>query len=257
MAKFQKLICDSILHSIIKPQDTIKKLCKPLKNYLRIANFGYVRIYQDGRFGHLSNCPEIVEFFFEDKLYKTHPYWRNPSLFESGVALVPLAVDDCLRKKSKDFFLTDQICVILKKFEEYMDFFIFGPENLAERDCRVLFNRLHLLDKFAHYFRRETRALMNQSVEVGINFKSELEEQFDIADPNFPLFRSDLKKQAFLKTILPLTPREQACLNLFKIGHSAQATGAKLKISQRTVETHFENIKEKLGCRSKWDLLEF
>lgn len=255
MTDFQELISESIHRSIIKPQDTIKKLCSPLKDTLRIANFGYIRIYQNGRFGHLSNCPDIVEFFFEDKLHRSHPYWRNPDLFEAGVALVPLAVDDYLRKKSQSLFQTDQTCMILKKFENYSDFFIFGPENLAKQDCHILFNQLHLLEQFAQYFRRETTSLMNKSVELGVNMKNELKEQFEITDPNFPLCRTDLKKEVFLKQISPLTPREYACLKLFKTGHSAQATGAKLKISQRTVEHHFENIKEKLGCQSKWDLL--
>lgn len=253
MTNFQELIT----HSMIKPHHTIKKLCRPLEEYLRIAKFGQMRIYQDGRYGHLTSCPDLVEFFYENKLFVNHPYFfRNPLLFEGGTALVTLTQENCFRKKFKDLFLTDQMCVILKTFEDYSDCFVFAPENLAARDCHILFNQLHLLEKFANYFKRETRMLMHQSVEVGVNMKNELKEQFDISDPSFPLYRKDLKNAAFLKSIFPLTPREHACLRLFKKGHSAQATGAILKISQRTVEHHFENIKEKLRCHSKWELLD-
>ena len=252
MTNFQELI----RQSMIKPLPAIERLCQPLKDYLRIVNFGVMRFYEDGRFLHIGNCPDLCEFFYENKCYVTHPYFRRPSLFEAGSALIPIAVGDCLRKKSKDLFKTDQMCIILKKSEDYSEVSIFGPQNLAKEDCNILLNRLHLLDKFAIYFRREASHLIQESLEVGVNIKDILKEQFDVTDPNIPLYRNDLKKQAFLKTILPLTPREHACLTLFKTGHSAQATGAKLKISQRTVETHFENIKEKLGCRSKWDLLD-
>lgn len=252
MTNFQELILDSM----IKPLATVKRLCQPLADYLRIVNFCYLRIYEDGRVVHLTNCMNLCDFFYEDKCYVSHPYFRKPSLFEAGVTLIPLAVDDCLRKKSQDLFKTDQMCMILKKCEDFAEVSIFAPENLAQQDCNILMNRLHLLDKFATYFRREAQTLINDSLEVCANVKNDIKELFDATDPGIPLYRNDLKEQAFLKTILPLTPREKACLQLFKTGHSAQATGAKLKISQRTVEHHFENIKMKLGCHSKWDLLE-
>ena len=71
-----------------------------------------------------------------------------------------------------------------------------------------------------------------------------------------PLLNKDLKTQQFLKKIFPLTVREHQCLDLFKQGRSVQATAAILDLSQRTVEHYFENIKEKLGCQSKMELLE-
>ena len=252
MTNFKELI----LHSIIKPQDTIRKLCRPIQDNLAIDHFAYIRIYRDGRYSQIANCPDIVEFFYENDLHISHPHVRNPTLFEAGFALMPVTKEDCYQEKSIQLYRIDQTVLILKKSEEYAEHFLFAPKKLAKQDCSFLFHQLHLLDKFAHYFRREAITLINRSLDVGVNIRNELKEQFDITDPNIPLFRKDLKKQAFLKTILPLTSREQACLNLFKTGHSAQTTGAKLKISQRTVEHHFENIKEKLGCRSKWDLLD-
>lgn len=53
-----------------------------------------------------------------------------------------------------------------------------------------------------------------------------------------------------------LTPREQECLKLFLFGQTASETAKELKISQRTVEQHMDNIKTKCQCRKKRDLIK-
>lgn len=52
-----------------------------------------------------------------------------------------------------------------------------------------------------------------------------------------------------------LTEREAQCLHYLSQGKSAKETSTMLHISQRTVEFHLNNVKEKAGCRSKLELL--
>jgi len=52
-----------------------------------------------------------------------------------------------------------------------------------------------------------------------------------------------------------LTSRESECLSYVMQGKSAKQTGAILNISQRTVEFHLDNIKQKAQCRTKLELL--
>ena len=67
--------------------------------------------------------------------------------------------------------------------------------------------------------------------------------------------KNNIKIKKVLKEIYGLSPQEQRCLELFKKGHSAQATAVIMGLSRRTIETYFNIIKEKLNCNSKWDLL--
>ena len=53
-----------------------------------------------------------------------------------------------------------------------------------------------------------------------------------------------------------LSKREKECLKLFLKGKTAQETASLLNISRRTVETYFENIKDKLGCFTKAEILQ-
>jgi DNA-binding CsgD family transcriptional regulator len=52
-----------------------------------------------------------------------------------------------------------------------------------------------------------------------------------------------------------LTPKEMECLIHMRTGRSAKQTAALMNLSQRTVEFHLDNIKEKANCRTKIELL--
>ncbi len=53
-----------------------------------------------------------------------------------------------------------------------------------------------------------------------------------------------------------LSPREQSVAELYSRGFSAGYVAAKLFISKRTVEVHVRHIYEKLGVRSRDELIE-
>jgi len=52
-----------------------------------------------------------------------------------------------------------------------------------------------------------------------------------------------------------LTKREMECLSYILQGRTLKETADILQLSKRTVETYFENIKNKLGCKNKTELL--
>jgi DNA-binding CsgD family transcriptional regulator len=55
---------------------------------------------------------------------------------------------------------------------------------------------------------------------------------------------------------LPISPRQQECLSLLVRGQQTKEIACILGISPRTVESHFELIKRKLGCYNKSQLIE-
>lgn len=53
-----------------------------------------------------------------------------------------------------------------------------------------------------------------------------------------------------------LTAREQECLQLLAYGLSFKQIASRVNISTRTVRFHFENIKHKLGCINRFDIID-
>lgn len=52
-----------------------------------------------------------------------------------------------------------------------------------------------------------------------------------------------------------LSHREQECVNFIVQGLTAKQIGKALNISNRTVETYLENVKRKLCCHNRAELL--
>ena len=253
----QSTFKDIVKRCIIKNQAALNKICAPLKDCLGIDKFGFLKIHNDGTYCHLTTKVEVAEYFYEKKLYFSEPHIRSPQLFEPGFTIIPVAKDPLYQEISKNKYQTDHMLIILKKFEYHMEIFFFVNYNTSESGYVRLLHQLHLLNKFVPFFRREATKLINNVQYEGFNAGTVLGEAFHSTDPNFALYRKELRAEHFLKSISPLSPREQACLDLYKLGYSAQATAAILKISNRTVEHHFENIKLKLGCFSKSELCNF
>lgn len=235
----------------------IKNICSPLLDYLAVPVFTYGFVEANGRFGYLTNAIEFNEYYFSKKLYLDNPYFSHPALFRSGQTLSPCTFDDETQKMLCKKFRADHLFLDLKANESKMEFFIFAQENVDSGGGNQYLSRLDFFHKFSHYFQREARELIESMRADQFNIKTELGKEKFESVPSVPLVKNDPKTLSFLKTITRLSPQEQRCLELFKQGHSAQSTGALLGLSQRTVEHYFENIKNKVGCYSKYDLLNY
>ena len=77
-------------------------------------------------------------------------------------------------------------------------------------------------------------------------------------DPVKPGYYADLLKglgmEKYLEKASLLSRRERECLELLLQGKTAKETAAILTLSQRTVESYFENVKKKLKCSNKGQL---
>ncbi len=59
------------------------------------------------------------------------------------------------------------------------------------------------------------------------------------------------------EVVEPLTPRETEVLRLIALGYTNRQIAEKLTISVRTVETHRANLTDKLGLRSRVELVRY
>lgn len=243
----------------IKRERAIKKICAPLES-LGFPVFFYFRIEPDGRFGTVSNYPEEIDYYYSEQFYLDNPYLIHPSLIYSGYTCSTAAPYNTeLSDKIFNRFQLFHVFVIFQKFAEAIEGFVFAPQKRSSSEMIQkieFYSKLRQMHLFSHYFKREAHALIENMMMDNFNLKKEKGDAFFQANTAFPLLHTDANILKFEKAISPLSARERQCLDLFKQGYSAQSTAALLGLSQRTVEHYFENIKNKLGCQSKWELLD-
>lgn len=235
----------------------IKAITDPLCKLLEIPFFAYYRIEPDGRFVSLSNDPEPFHFYcFEEKFLK-NPYLTHPRFFRSGFVFCPADPDASMLEIFQNQFSMYFFIILLRRRGESIEAFLFGNHNPDPKATVNIISKSNLLQKFASYFVREARFIIAEILNANYNLKNAKKEAFFIADPSIPLVTQNPSALKFLQEIAPLSAQEFLCLELFKQGHSSQSAASVLKLSPRTVECYFENIKNKLGCSSKWDLLRW
>lgn len=236
----------------------LKKITSPLNDFFNIFNYVYFKIEEDGRFVTLSNYPEQLEYYYEEKFYLNNPYLVHPSLLKSGAVLTLTTQDDKYHEtvvKSLERFNTHNTFLMLEKRNNQVEGHLFATRP-GECDASFYLEKLPLLKKFNHYFAKEAAPILGKMRAEGFNLNHAKGKNFLERKKGLPLANKNDQEKAFLKAIFPLSPQEQLCFELFCQGHSAQSTAAVLNLSLRTVEHYFEKIKNKLGCRSKWDLLK-
>lgn len=248
-----------LLHVIkkytIRHDRKIKAICSPLATFLNIPVFTYYFIEADGRFGYITNTPEFNEYYFSQNIYKNNPFFSHPALFRSGRTFLPCTYDDEIQQQLSKRFRADHLFLTLQTNGTKMEGFIFAEENIGPGGAARYLPQLEIFDQFSRYFKKEAKDIIGRMQAEKYNIRDARGIAAFEASAPVPLAEQDPNAQAFLKHISGLTRQEQRCLNYFRQGKSAQATGALMGISQRTVEYYFENIKAKLGCHSKYDLL--
>jgi DNA-binding CsgD family transcriptional regulator len=238
---------------VLKKMRTVKSICEPLE-CLGIPIFSYGRIEDNGNAVHLTNCANVSEIYYGEKLYLDDAHAVHPFLLRSGIVFMPdnhFPAD--VQKLFKEANISHML-LILEHSDDLTEKFFFGIKSTNKKQATVLITYLDLLMSFIRYFKREASDLINKARKENFNIKSTLGKVFVEGIPT-PLLNTDPQVKRFLNMVNPLTTRERQCLELFKKGKTAQMTGAILGISQRTVEHYFDNIKNKLGCSSKADLL--
>lgn len=236
----------------------LKLITSNLNSLLNITTLTFFKTFNDGKFITLSNHPEQLEFYYHEKVYLDNPYFVDPKLLKSGFMFDSMINDDQFQlsqSKVNEKFQVNNAFIILDKKPEAIEGFYYGA-NLDKKNAYFNFlNYFDILKKFNSYFLQETSSILEKIEYENYNIRKERGEKFFERDQNLPLSFNDSTSKKLIKSFSPLTPQEEKCIELYRMGYSAQATASLMGLSRRTVEHYFENIKNKLGYYSKSDLL--
>ncbi len=235
----------------------IQKICEPLREHLDISKLIYYRLDADGTFSLFSNFPELVRYYHEQNLHLTNPMFVHPSLLSKGSVLVPLTRNKFAANEIQKRFLITKVFFVLLNNGDRVEGFLFANPSQDDSFANIIAQNMELLYKFIPYFQDEVNPLVRKMRDKKFNLLKIKGEKFWNADPTVPLSRKNPRAKEFLKELFPLSNREMQCLELYLRGETAQSTAAILGLSQRTVESYFESIKQKLHCSSKSELLQY
>ncbi len=247
---------------IFREHDTIRRLCRPVRDRLDVAYVTYHRITNDGHWSALVDRPDWAEQYVENAYYQIDPHLRHPDQYDPGVYLLndvgSTDFQEMAQKESEKFGIYKTLTLIEKSKDcvEMMGFSV-------AKNRPGLLNQVPYLKLFMNYFKQEGAELLDRVqadpvdlVELkGAAFQPAKDWQSTIVKPSLWSFLREIKWPHIDRVQTPLSKRERQCLVLLFDGFSGPQIAEKLELSHRTIEHYLENVKNKWTCESRQELI--
>lgn len=256
-------------HPLVVLSKEFAELCKPLEMF-HIHHFTYQKQFNDGTRINLSNKPQWIEDYYNLKLYESSLFEKKPSQYNAGFNIWMGDYDLPVYDHGKQYYNTSHCISIAEPHHDGCEHYLFSTSPDKPEAIQYLSNNMDILYHFIMYLKDRGLDVIKKAQKN----KIQVQKSF-ISAPQNIIMPNDLgagldkyKKQFFQKTPIrryiyevgddqgiKLTQRELSCVMYLLQNKTAQETAELMNLSRRTVESYLDNIKIKLNCDTKADLL--
>lgn len=241
------------------------EVCNSLFKKTDIDYFAYTRIFSNKTYFALSSNPGWVKNFYYNQ-YPSGGYNGKP--IQSGTYFTQNICNiGCTKKMIEDmqekYHLWNPIFFV-KVYDHYWDVFIFSMPRVPYDSINFYLHNLDVLENFNTYFKEQAETIISRACKDKIIIPKQFHETFAIHENKLPqkiniCLPNYYQQNALLyinqMTKTKLTDQEIKCLNLLMIGQTYKMIGQTLGRSHRTIETHINNLKNKLNVQTKAQLI--
>lgn len=246
-------------------KNQLKRLAEPLFQTFGINYFFYLFISKNRTCHFLGTHIDLIQHYFDEKMHHCHPLMVHTDQVKDGLYLYDSVQHkdfqtsmDLLEKR----YDTKHSALITQNNSEGCKIYGFSVPSSRKNYESLIINNAGLLRKFINHFEIEMEFVLNKMRSQPIDLSVEMDPFVDKKLVNLPEIElSNAVKCHFLKQIkqnsfedLKFTKREHEVIQLFLTGQSAREIAIALHLSIRTIEHHFEIIKQKLNCRKKSEM---
>ncbi len=258
-------------HPLLLLSTELNNLCKPL-DLIHVNHFTYLKQFNDGSRVSLSNKPEWIEDYYKLNLYNSSLFEQKPSEYKSEFNIWIGDYDLDVYRHGRLYYNTAHSITITEPQHNSCEHFLFSTAPEHQQAIQYLANNMDILyhfiafikDRGAHIF----KSANNNKIAIPKPLEDSTEWQKYIDSKNYYAQMQQAKK-LFLKATpihrykfesgdnkgIQLTQREITCVTLLLKNKTAAETADIMNISRRTVESYLDNIRFKLNCNSKIELI--
>lgn len=253
-------------HPGLTSHQAVVNICQPLNDAFNIDYFTYIHINKKSHNRVLlTTKPEWVMFFYKNQ-YHYHPIIVRSEFFQkNGYYIWNDYQEETPFSKGEQYFQILSGITIVNSNDQDANIYCFGSAKEANRkDPFYYLNIIEALERFIIYFHDKARKLIHSSNQKAIY----IPPTFNVDQYNDTVKKINLDEFLNIKHIkrfyirdMPLlqntylTQKEAECALHYLNGKNARETADTLYCSSRTVEIHIENIKRKLQCDTKLQLI--
>ena len=256
---------DDLLKGYTENYKHFDKLCEEAAPILgKVNQCGIMELDSTGHALIVANRPDFGEVFLDKKGYTFDPHFVFSKNFQDGMMALS-------SREEYELLYLNAASVYGKNFGVHEGF--IWQEKVSQDIQRLYFfvsdspdiyndvvNNIEIFKRFLKYFREKNKDVIKIARERKVKI-SDSREQYFIDDTKKHVSKREqinslLHTVGLLDKNKNISKREWQCIELLNFGHSANKTGEILGLSQRTIETHFNNVKDKLKVNRKSEILE-
>ncbi len=243
--------------------DRFNDLCGWVVANSPISFVGYFKLFEDGRY--LNLCNDLV--WQEHFVNKIH---HNGDNFQQATEMVPLVgnhkflwpyrLDDPVFKDLFDFNIWHGLSIYTRG-DNFIESWTFASKPENDQVNQLYINNVRTLEALATHAMGQDSDLFDTSdssrlgrFKQKVNLYGENPSFAGFSIDNIPLLRGGIMDAK--GNYIFLTTRELDTLRLLAQGKTAREAAEVLGLSQRTVESYVDNIKDKAGYRKKSEILD-
>lgn len=254
-------------HPFLNISLDLAELCKPLELF-GIHHFTYLKKFNDGSKISLSNKPKWISDYYNLNLQQSSLFESKPDVYQSSFNVFLGDYDLEVHRHGKLYYNTMHSISISEPQSDSCEFYLFATNPDNEQIIHYLNNHREILYHFITFL-KDRGTLLFKSAEknkiilpekqinppeiLNINYQK-LEEHKKLFFRTTPIRHFTLKQEEHQNT--KLSQREVDCIYHLLHQKTALETADLMNISRRTVESYFENIKIKLNCKNKTEIME-
>lgn len=239
-------------HPSILYANDLEQICQPLKS-LGIEYFSHVMIDKSGRFSAIGMNPEFVQHYYEKQYYNLDIHRLYPN-HEGYIFWDMVECDPHLNNLYEDFkcfSLGHSFTIVRHDIDGSKHYYDFSAALGNHKINHTYLQSMDFLKNFILYFTDNINS--HSQLKKGYDFKSNIKKQSNDIEQTVSPFPLSTNRIYFTHNKY-LTKREFECLHWLADGKTIDAIAMILGITQRTVKAHIVSIKQKLNCKSLFQL---
>jgi DNA-binding CsgD family transcriptional regulator len=241
---------------------SLKEVCQPLQNNFNFNLLTYRRFYLNGKVLYLFNNDCWLDFVADQGIWVTPNFKQQINSINHRKSIYSLWGEYYPQKDKKydgmyHLNIWNGISVY-KKREDFIEVYAFASTREMPQITNFYIQNHHIIEHFMSYFFSKINLLF-KNIDSKVLLPFSIEPLISSPLDN-DLLEKFLKETPINKFYLnqhnPLTQREMTCLIKTIKGKTAKEIGKDFNISSRSIEKHLDNIKIKMKCNSRREMIE-
>lgn len=244
-----------------------QKLCQPAIDFFGLTGVAFIHIKNKKDIINIHSNVPWMEHCMKEHYYRDDPSMVNPDNISGGFAFRTAYEDKCykngiLKDAEEKFNLCHGFTYVEKRKNSYQAFG-FASSKVNVNFIPAVISNFRVVKRFIRHIQEGLNERQKEIDKYCLDFAALKGELFHtqkgiISHPPLEVQQiRALEEIGIDKSILSisLTNQERRCLRLYLEGETLQTIADEMKLSYTTVVSYFENIKNKLGCKKKSELL--